>query len=132
MTLRHELAAKLHATAKELRRALYARMFGELKTIHESYPQWVDGEVKWVEEETTPDGALDHLLDNPLMAWYLVFGHEEKPESCTTLQWRQHMFAQKLVCFDICVAARRLGGKTDWTMLSLLQSSAPRRSRWSK
>ena len=121
-----------HSTAKELRRALYARMLGETKTIHESYPQWVDGNVQWVQEDTTPDGALDHLLDNPLSAWVHVFGHENRPEGCTTLQWRQHMFAQKLVCIDICVAARRLGGEihaAGWTMLKFIQSSAPRRSR---
>lgn len=129
-----------HSTAKELRRALYARMFpftaqelqrapgttmlNNMQTVHESYPQWVDGDVQWVTEDTTPNSTLDHLLDDPMSAWAHVFGHEKKPEGCTALQWKQHLFAQKLVCFDICVAARRLGGETDCTILNLLQLSS--------
>ena len=112
-----------HSTAKELRRALYARMSEETKTVQESYPQWLDGDVQWVTEDTTSDNTLDHFLDDPMSAWAHVFGHERKPEGCTALQWKQHLFAQKLVCFDICVAAQRLGGETDWTILNLLQSS---------
>ena len=117
-----------HSTAKELRRALYARMSNEIETVHESYPQWIDGDVQWVQEDTTPDDSLDHLLDDPMSAWAHVFGHEERPKGCTTLQWKQHTFAQKLICFDICVAARRVGGKMDWTILNLLQLATPRRS----
>jgi hypothetical protein len=56
-------------------------------SVKESYPEWSNdlekekGQVIWVEEEVTPDSALDHLLDQPkvcvifINSWFLVNVH---------------------------------------------------------
>ena len=127
-----------HYTAQKLRQALYARMQkdGECLCVLESYPQWLDNDVSWRLEHVKADCSLDELLYDPINALITIFGHEQKPDGCSLLQWQQHRFSQKMVVFDICVAAQRVSNLSSvkrenktWTLLSLLEMSRPRRHR---
>lgn len=127
-----------HYTAQKLRQALYARMQrdGECLCVLESYPEWLNNDVSWRLEHVKADCSLDDLLDDPTNALNTIFGHEQKPTGCSWLQWQQHQFSQKMVVFDICVAAQRVSNLTcenkenkTWTLLSLLEMSRSRRHR---
>ena len=101
----------LHAKARPLRQALYARML--INKVTEVYPEWdwESKQVMWVKIEVFPDKNLDCLLGSPSDAIKKLFPEVLKPPESQLLQnispqdWANHVFAAYSIVIEICVAS---------------------------
>ena len=97
-----------HAWLRPLRQALYSR-FG-LGAVREVFPSWDAraGKVVWSNDEVLPDDAMDHLLEDPVLALQrLVPDLEEQvpADVDAVLRWR-HIFGVHAVVHELCCAAK--------------------------
>ena len=88
----------------------------------EILPHWdpeapEDRRATLLKELVEPQDDLDRLLDSPREAFEEFFGDEEKPETVSELQWKNHVFSQKSVIADLCVWTR-----PDLDFLDILRS----------
>lgn len=97
----------IHTTARPLRQALYARL--GITQVEEKFPEWAreNEDVYWSNDIVLADAKFDELLDNPHDAWRHLFAHETQPNGSSRLQWLQHVFSQRAVCFELCLLAQR-------------------------
>jgi hypothetical protein len=108
----------LHALARPLRAAVYARL-REPAAVRETLPLWRDGAVAWVEEAVAPDAALEALLDDVLAAaaWLDARDGDDDADSAggealqawptEEVTWRaaERRFNRCILVAELCAAA---------------------------
>ena len=51
------------------------------------------------------DGDKNYLLNVPAEAFRNIFGNDRNPGSYNTLQWKNHVFCQKIAVAEVCAWA---------------------------
>lgn len=77
--------------------------------------------VAWVTTMVSPDNAMDPLLDDPDRAFDVIFGGRVKPEDMSDLQWKNLVFAQRSIVWELCVAAQPK--EKGWTLFGLMMKA---------
>jgi hypothetical protein len=110
----------LHALARPLRAAVYARL-REPGAVSETLPLWRDGAVAWVADEVAPDSTHDALLGDVLAAAAWLDARDGDDDSdgahgadgalpswpARELVWRaaERRFNRRVLAAELCAAA---------------------------
>jgi len=94
-----------HLTIRPLRQALYSSM--GVDKVMEVMATWNTEEKKpeFREEVLMADPGMGYLLGRPEKAVAILFKGEQRPEDCSPVGWRNHLFAQRAFVAEICAWA---------------------------